>query len=278
MDEVNIAFQYFVSHGHRNRVMFDVGGHSGGAFHKFAKNCWEVFSFEPNPAMRRVIVSNIEKWEFNTVKVFDKALSDTHGEKLTFYTSKESTGISSLIPFHDTHEGKLEVEVTTVKDVIKTEKVKKIDFLKIDVEGNDFKVLKGVDWEEHSPLVIVVEYEDSKTSSLGIKMPEIYNFLVDRGYSVFVSEWEPIVKYGAEHRWKQFLTNETFMNYNPDGWGNLVAFKKIEKDEFLNLVQKSANEDIKKYKELYHNRDKALKKIKTGRLYRFIQKIKKVIS
>ena len=43
----------------------------------------------------------------------------------------------------------------------------KIDFLKIDVEGLDWNVLKGVPWDRVKPEVIECEFEDAKTLALG---------------------------------------------------------------------------------------------------------------
>lgn len=50
----------------------------------------------------------------------------------------------------------LQVEVRTLKDVL-DEHPGPIDFLKIDVEGEERSVIEGADWSRHRPRVVVVE-------------------------------------------------------------------------------------------------------------------------
>jgi len=49
------------------------------------------------------------------------------------------------------------VEVDSLKNIFKNQKVKAIDFLKIDVEGYEFEVLKSNDWDKYRPTVICIE-------------------------------------------------------------------------------------------------------------------------
>jgi FkbM family methyltransferase len=52
-----------------------------------------------------------------------------------------------------------------------------IDFLNIDCEGEDFAVLRGLDWDRWAPSVLAVEAYDDKARS------EITAFVRERGYS-----------------------------------------------------------------------------------------------
>ena len=55
-----------------------------------------------------------------------------------------------------------------------------IDFLSIDVEGWDLKVLKSNNWEKYSPKVIVIEF--FVQSKNYITETEIGRYLIERGY------------------------------------------------------------------------------------------------
>src|SRR3546814_15144947 len=70
--------------------------------------------------------------------------------------------------------------------------ISRIDFLKIDVEGFDFFVIKGIDWDGVTPDVILWEFEDAKTLPLGYSSRDAYSYLVHKGYQVTISEWHPI--------------------------------------------------------------------------------------
>lgn len=51
----------------------------------------------------------------------------------------------------------VKVPVTTLKEIFQNHKVKKINFLKIDVEGLEYEVLHGNDWNRYRPEVICIE-------------------------------------------------------------------------------------------------------------------------
>ncbi len=51
----------------------------------------------------------------------------------------------------------LSIKVTTLASVFNTHKVTSIQFLKVDVEGHEYEVLSGNDWEKFRPEVLCVE-------------------------------------------------------------------------------------------------------------------------
>ena len=59
---------------------------------------------------------------------------------------------------------------------------KKIDLLDIDVEGADFKVLKGLSFEMTNPELICVEIHDKN-----LKESETYKFLINLNYELIWS-------------------------------------------------------------------------------------------
>ncbi len=56
------------------------------------------------------------------------------------------------------------------------------DFLSIDVEGLDFKILKSIDFEKSSPKVICVEASEYSPEGSGARRKELIKFLGDKGY------------------------------------------------------------------------------------------------
>lgn len=51
----------------------------------------------------------------------------------------------------------IEVQVLTLESIFNTNRVKKIHFLKVDVEGFEYQVLAGNDWTKYRPEVICIE-------------------------------------------------------------------------------------------------------------------------
>ena len=63
-----------------------------------------------------------------------------------------------------------------------------IDFLSIDVEGLEYKVLKKFDFDKYQPKVIVVEYLDTTLPKLEIKNLNIDNVINSNVYKLIVSK------------------------------------------------------------------------------------------
>ena len=112
----------------------------------------------------------------------------------------------------------------TIADAMAEYQIPHVDFLKIDVEGLDFDVLKGVPWDLDTPDVIESEFEDAKTIPRGHSSRDMAEYLRRLGYAVYVSEWHPIIRYGIRHDWRRVVPYPGF-EIPSNSWGNLLAFK-----------------------------------------------------
>ncbi|MDZ4679290.1 MAG: FkbM family methyltransferase [Saprospiraceae bacterium] len=217
------------------KTMIDVGAHFGDILEKFAKDGWVVFAFEPDPANRKLLEGLCSGYP--AVKIFAQAVSDLDAPEMALYTSRESSGISSLTAFHESHVSALRVPVTTLKTTLSQHPMPAITFLKTDAEGFDLKVLQGFDWENHAaPECIVCEFEDGKTKLLGYMLSDMVDFLEKKGYRCLISEWHPIKRYGIRHQWKAFRGDPAAVS--ADAWGNILAVKPPLWDKLLHLTQK----------------------------------------
>src|SRR3546814_16090030 len=93
----------------------------------------------------------------------NRAVSDQVRSGQVFYRSDQSTGISGLSAFHPSHVSKQVVDTTTLSDVLADADIDGVDFLKVDTEGHDLFVLKGIPWERFRPDVIACEFEDARS-------------------------------------------------------------------------------------------------------------------
>ena len=77
-----------------------------------------------------------------------------------------------------------EIQAFTLDEILNKSKYKnsKIDFLDIDVEGADLKVLEGLSFEKFKPELICVEIHAKE-----INKSKIYKFLVDKKYKIIWS-------------------------------------------------------------------------------------------
>lgn len=224
LDESDIAWDFF-QHQASAGTMIDVGAHYGSALRPFVRKGWRVFAFEPDAKNRAVLVSEFAG--FPSLKIDPRAVSDQAQQGVTFYRSDVSSGISGLSAFDPSHKAEDRIDVTTLTDFLSNIDVKDIDFLKIDTEGHDLFVLRGVPWKRVRPRLVLCEFENRKTQPLGYCYEDLAGYLGQQGYQVITSEWHPIERYGATHCWHQFSEGSPPPISNPQGWGNLLAVRDM---------------------------------------------------
>lgn len=219
INECKLVFEAVRGRSKRG-IMIDVGAHFGGSLHSFLKSGWTVYAFEPDPKNREPLIQRYG--DDPKLIISTEAVSDRTGLELPFFASDESTGISGLSAFRDTHREVARVKTVTLDDVAARHKLDRIDFLKIDVEGFEMSVLQGLNFQKLKPRVVLAEFEDGKTAPHGYSSYDLCNFFVARGYTVYVSEWHPIERYGGKHSWRRVQRYPCAIP--PESWGNLVAF------------------------------------------------------
>lgn len=226
-DETQLVFQ-LLNNNTQPGLMIDVGAHHGSSLASFAQQGWQVIAFEPDSNNRAVLANTFDAYE--NVIIDRRACSDQVQPEATLFTSAESTGVSGLSAFLESHAAAEKVTVTTLAAALQEHGLtgKPVDFLKIDTEGFDLMVLKGYPWGyAPHPRVILCEFEDAKTIPLGYDFHQLAAYLVDLDYQLIISEWYPVRAYGEMHRWRRFTTYPCQLS-DQKGWGNIFAIKDQE--------------------------------------------------
>jgi FkbM family methyltransferase len=165
------AFLKYVRPGN---TVFDIGAYAG--FHSvfcglLVGATGRVFAFEPNPISRRSLGGQIRLNRTLRVEACPYALSDTVG----FADFDATQGSQSRI----TSTGKSKVEMKTLDSLVSVE-LPVPDVIKIDVEGEEERVLRGsVKTLSKFRPIVLCDYNDDKTlSSLSrILLPLDYKVL-----------------------------------------------------------------------------------------------------
>lgn len=219
-DEVSLIYHFFNKLNVRDGLMIDVGAHHGHSLEPFALRGWKVYAFEPDSVNRAILVTN---WGLKrNVIISEKAVGDKELENVPFYTSNVSSGISSVLKFHESHQESEKIKMTTLSKLISENDIQSLNFLKVDTEGHDLFVLKGLDWNAIKPACILSEFDDFKTKQVNYSLSEMYAFLEAQGYKILISEWHPITEYGKKHAWRRFITDPRMVTATR-AWGNLIA-------------------------------------------------------
>ena len=217
--EIDLLEEHFA--GIRGQgVMIDVGARHGESLMACQCRGWRIIAFEPDPANRAVLADKVDP---RFVEIVPMAVSDHDAAAEPFFASPESDGVSSLTAFLASHREVARVPVTTLATALSGRSGETVDYLKIDTEGHDYFVLKGFPWDRFRPSVVACEFDDRKTVPLGYRYQDLGDYLVARGYEVFLSEWAPIERYGDVHSWRSWREYPCALQ-DANGWGNFLAF------------------------------------------------------
>jgi FkbM family methyltransferase len=221
----------------RDSIMVDVGAHHGSELRPFVDRGWRAYAFEPDPVNRADLQRRFG--QHPRVNIDARAVSDVERDDVPFFRSEQSTGISTLAPFHDTHYESEHVSTVRLDRFCSERGIDRIDYLKVDTEGHDLFVLRSLDWDEITPAAVQVEFEDVKTVPLGYAFDDIAKYLTDKGFDVWVSEWHPVIAYGRRHDWARLARYPTELS-NKDAWGNLLAFRRPVSEETMRAAATAA--------------------------------------
>ena len=148
-----------------------------------------VYAFEPEDRNFEDLMENIEFNELKNVIAVQKAISNSDGIA-TLYTSKYESGEHSLVKGRVKDGlGTVDVETVRLDDVVKGD----IDFLKMDVEGNEPNVLKGAERTLKGPNIkLVVEVFPEGLRLAGYTVETLWDYIRSCGfaYIYLIDDWK----------------------------------------------------------------------------------------
>ncbi len=170
-------------------TFYDVGANIGLYSCSIAKlaGC-DVYSFEPHPENSVTLAENAERndVELNIVK---KAVSDQEGtEKINIEKNVSGEGQANLTEDGDGED----IESCRLDNLIEQENAPVPDKMKIDVEGAEIKVIRGMENLEKDELPETIYCEMHPTvQRYGATMEELEEEIKEMGYTLEVMERMP---------------------------------------------------------------------------------------
>jgi FkbM family methyltransferase len=190
-------------------VIFDVGANIGEYSFFLTKNFKnsKIYSFEPSKKTFQFLLKNTKN--FSLIEPVNIGFGNKKEIKI-LYSNKKDSAISTL---HNRKIGLKErenVNIEKLDNFCKNRNIEKIDFLKIDVEGNELNILEGAKEMLNNKKISFIQFEfgirdvDSKVffRDFWDLLHDKYNF-----YRIFNKGIYPINEY------KEKLEIFTGMNY-----------------------------------------------------------------
>lgn len=174
---------------HRGMTAVDVGANVGYysalAAHRVGPT-GRVIAFEPNPSAFEGLRRWIEANSVAQAKCFQIAISNVPG-KLTLYIppASEHHNNANLISGGATDTSAV-VPAQTLDSMLETLAIDRVDFLKVDVEGYELRVMEGAERSIRAGRIraILAEFHPATLSRGGTSTEELLRWLEERRFQV----------------------------------------------------------------------------------------------
>ncbi|MFM9368924.1 FkbM family methyltransferase [Streptomyces sp. Da 82-17] len=204
-------------------VFVDVGANIG-AFSvlgsRLVGSSGRVVAIEASPAFHRRVLQHAELNDCRNIRAVNTAVSDEH-KTLTFVlASSQNMGANSIVPYEGVAESAFEIEAVPLAEVLEPDEVARARVIKIDVEGAEGSVIRGL-----APLLgklredveIAVEVTPDRMEQLGDHVEELLEVMREHGFHVYrlpteysADSYPRAMRHpAAPVRWREPISGET---------------------------------------------------------------------
>ena len=186
-------------------TVLDIGAHIGETLLNFAKRnqTGQVYGFEPNKESYDQAVYNISLNNFENIGLHQIAFSDQR-EELVFNLPKNNN-TASISMRKNGRPNLPKIQAITLDQFIDQQQINQVDFIKIDVEGFEMDILKGGEdiLRKHKPQLFI-EINHYNLSKYNATAKELYTFLSNMGYEIFLAETGDLLSIEALKNYTHF--------------------------------------------------------------------------
>lgn len=166
-------------------IVIDIGAHIGlfALFSsQFCKN-GKIYCFEPVKENFDLLESNLKINDIKNVVAINGAVSTITGV-ITIYLNNDESGHSMYVK----GEKQIQVKSFSLKDIFELYKIKKCNFIKIDCEGEEYKIIESLTdmcFEKINKMCIEYHFADTK--------PELLQNMIKKLNSTYTIETRDIL-------------------------------------------------------------------------------------
>lgn len=204
---------------------------------------WSGINIEPIQKLHKL---------FETQRKRDININCGVGSKSSTLKLREYKGMEGRSTFSDTEKQdfaplteykEYPVKIRTLKSILDEAKPAKIHFLKVDVEGFEFEVLEGNDWQKYRPEVICLEANRSDEKSKMLLLKQGYKDFFFDGLNEYFLASESLSRLGRFSFSKNVVEKSyyalRFHHYN--AWNQDVKLLTSQESQINDLLKQNQN-------------------------------------
>lgn len=170
-----------------NDTVLDIGANIGFHTLYFAELTGvngKIIAFEPIPINFKTLKNNVSLNNFPQIVLVNKALGNTNSQ-MNIHINEQAQNPGAFNLFEDGVRNTI-IECIKGDDYLQANNIEKIDFIKIDVEGYEYEVLKGLRQtiSRFHPSIIF-EYDRNYQLKMNADAGLIFDFLKELNYNFY---------------------------------------------------------------------------------------------
>lgn len=188
-EELLLNEDYYFETEKKSPLIIDAGANVGLAIYYF-KTLYpqsKIVAFEPMPELYNIILRNIERNHWENVEVYPYAVDGSDNDNCIFYV-QDSGLAGSLEKRNQEGVSADEIREITVKCIRLSKYINEsVDYLKLDVEGSETKVIEEIQDYLDKVQHIFIEFHEGRMKGYN-SIAKITGILEEQGFCVNISK------------------------------------------------------------------------------------------
>jgi FkbM family methyltransferase len=166
----------------KDKTFLDIGAHTGTYTLSFSGLCKEVYSFEPQKMTYYALCGSVALSNLQNVTCLNIGLGSEEqvGKNVLNIVSNDGGGSTLHLQNNVPVLRKEEIQIDTLDNIAKMYSISDIGFIKMDVEENEYYVLKGAEETLKASNYPKILFECNNRE----KNKSLFDYLVSLGYSI----------------------------------------------------------------------------------------------
>ena len=194
---------FFKNNLKKDIVLFDIGAHHGETVKFFLNkfNLKEIHCFEASPINFEILKKNLKNLDIKQ-NIYLNNIGAGEKKKSIFLNQTQESSSSTINTFNqnsnylkkklkilniknlDKYYKKIPIDVISIDEYVMDKKIENIDILKIDTEGYEYDIIKGINMSNKFIKFIYFEHHYDDMIVKNYKFGDIHNFLRNKGFKM----------------------------------------------------------------------------------------------